>query len=248
MDPHQAPPFNIGVMQGCLSAPTWPSEFQNAKSTGFDFIEWIFDGDPSPPLATPEGIEKIRRQVHETGVRVGAISADFFRTHLLVGPDGQPSPSALERLEWLLERAKLLEIPHIVLPFVEESSISRLIQFEGLGFILQKFLPQVEATNVGLHLKTDLPPAQFAELLGNISHHLVRAVYDTGSSEPAQALGSYGDFVGSVHIHDFENGAHCQTSLQILKELEFKGPFTLMEARDIESAIRHRQFVENLLQ
>lgn len=229
----------IGILQGHLlssvrgsatpgSASDWGDEFQAAKMAGVDFIEWIYDDNHL--LDSDDGVVAIRNAIQKHGVPIRSVRANYFITHPLVLPDGQCPPSARERLEWLLKRVSPLSVAHIVLPFLESASVSRLIQFESLTFLMQRLAPIAEAAGVALHLKTDLPPSQVAELVHVVQHPSVQITYDPAGSaslgyDPTVEISTYGPSVGSVHLtHQAEN---LPFPLQILQKTGYLGPFTL---------------------
>jgi L-ribulose-5-phosphate 3-epimerase len=109
-------------MQGRLSASEtgalqefprreWEAEFERAAEAGFDSIQWLYDvyGEDVNPIATDEGVARMRELSAEYGVAVDSLCAHY----LIERPDD------LARLEWLIGRCWTLGIERVVLPFLE---------------------------------------------------------------------------------------------------------------------------------
>jgi L-ribulose-5-phosphate 3-epimerase len=267
----------IGIMQGRLSpavggriqafpVDTWPEEFSLAREAGLDCIEWVYEADTESanPLRTDEGIAQVRLLAENSGVAVWSICADYYMTERLVTSDGVPRENAVKHLIWLLQRASLLNVRHIVLPFVDDSSLQSPQEVEGLSAVLELVLSAVDRAGVELHLETDLGPADLMVLLKRISSPLVRMNYDIGNSaalghDPVEELTLLGPWLGSVHVKDRLRGgntvqlgtgaADFPTCFRIICSSGFRGPFVLQAAREegvneVSLAIRNREFVE----
>jgi len=267
----------IGIMQGRLSTQkgrriqsfpveTWREEFSLAREAGLDCIEWVYEAETGEanPLRTDGGIEEIRRQAVDSGISVSSVCADYFMSERLVSPNGRPRNSAVDHLKFLLERTSVLGASHIVLPFVDESSLRSSAEFEGLLDLLRIVAPIAERLSVELHLETDLEPTKLVLLFERVSHRYVRANYDIGNSAalgrgPVEELTLLGPWLGSVHVKDRLLGggtvqlgsgaADFPACFRLIHEAGFQGPFILQAAREkgineIELAIRNRKFIE----
>jgi L-ribulose-5-phosphate 3-epimerase len=89
----------------------WEVEFERAAVAGFASIQWLYDvyGEDVNPIASDDGIARIRELSREHGVAVDSLCA-----HYLV-----ERPGDSRRLEWLVERCRAAGIARIVLPFLE---------------------------------------------------------------------------------------------------------------------------------
>lgn len=270
----------IGIMQGRLSPPaggriqsfpvdTWHKEFGRAREAGLDCIEWIFEKETEEmnPLGRDEGVAEIRRLEKISGVGVWSVCADYYMSERLIDSDGMPREAALRHLIWLVERAGLLGARHIVLPFVDASSLRSRREIEGLLDVLRTVIPVAERSGVELHLETDLEPMELGALLERASHRLIRANYDIGNAaalghDPVEELTLLTRWLGSVHIKDRLLGggtvplgagaADFPSCFRLICAAGFRGPFILQAARDgslseVELAIRNRKFVEQHL-
>ena len=271
----------IGIMQGRLSPPeggriqsfpkrSWREEFARAWKAGLASIEWIYEAETEAlnPLGSDHGIEEVQATAKGSGVAAGSVCADYYMSERLVDQQGAPNRSATKHLGWLLGRVRRLGAVHVVLPFVDSSSLRSAREVEGLLAVLKEVIPVAEQAEVEIHLETDLPPDEFAGLLAAADHPLVRANYDTGNSaslgyDPRRELARLGPWLGSVHIKDRLRGggtvplgsgaADFGTCFRMLGEIGFEGPFVLQAAREerldkVELAITNRHFVEECFQ
>lgn len=266
----------IGIMQGRLLPPfegrfqafpahRWDEEFALARDVGLQCIEWIYEvpHEADNPLGTDEGLAKIHALTASTGVAVRSICADYYMERKLV-TDGRVCADAVAHLKWLIVRASRLGAAHIVLPFVDQSSLNGELDQRALHTALSELVPVAGHHAVELHLETDLPPAAFVDLLGTIDHRCVRANYDTGNSaalgyDPAVELTALRPWLGSVHIKDRVRGGGTvalgtgdtdfRTCLKQLTTAGYARPYILQAARDTvgdETAWcrQNRQFLE----
>jgi hexulose-6-phosphate isomerase len=248
-------------MQGRLSAPaqgrfqsfprdSWRQELADAPAAGIDAIEWIVDmyGDGANPIDTDSGIAELLDLERKHQVRVDSICADWFMEQRLVGDDPFECAKARKKLNWLLERSKLLGITRIVLPFVDASALSNARLLDKTVELLFDVLPLAHDKGVELHLETSLGPDQFASLLSRVEDPFIRVNYDIGNSaslgyDPREEVAAYGPRIGSVHIKDRVFGgttvplgsgdADLPLVFAQLGELRYAGPFVLQAARGV---------------
>src|SRR3990167_2812926 len=111
----------------------------------------------------------------------------------LIRPDGGLNDAALDRLRWLIGRAAAVGARHIVLPFVDGSSLASPAERGALSRLLNEALPAADRAGVELHLETDLPPAALADVMARAAHARLRVTFDMGNSaalgfDPAEEL------------------------------------------------------------
>jgi L-ribulose-5-phosphate 3-epimerase len=259
-------------MQGRLSPPVdghiqafpgaaWREEFARAAAAGLSCIEWIYgaEREEENPLSSDDGVEEIRRAAVDSGVTVSSVCADYYMVERLV-----ERPSLADHLAALVARSARVGARHVVLPFVDESSLGNAADIATLVDVLLRVAPQ---TPMELHLETDLRPEEFAALLERIGLPNVRANHDIGNSaslghDPDEELTVLGPWIGSVHVKDRVRGggtvplgtgdADLPRSLRLLRQASFSGPYILQVAREegiseVELAVRNRLFVESQL-
>jgi hexulose-6-phosphate isomerase len=209
----------ISIMQGRLSPPfegrfqafpakSWEKEFYLAKSLGVYSIEWIFEKfyAMENPIASEQGINRLKDLIDDSGVSVKSICADYYMTELLI-KNGHVIEKSWEHLLWLIKQAKKLNIIYVILPFVDASALKTVGCRNSLIFRLRKFLKEVEYLNIELHLEADMIPKDFLRIFMEVSHPLLKMNYDIGNSaslgyNPDDEFKLLGKYLGSVHIKD----------------------------------------------
>jgi hexulose-6-phosphate isomerase len=270
--------MRIGIMQGRLVPPVderiqafprenWDREFALAAKAGLACIEWVYDryGEDINPLATVDGINRIRELAGASGVDVRSVCADYFMERPLAKGSHRERRESLERLDWLLGQCGQLGVQRVVLPFVDQSAISSPMEEEGVIKALQSVLPTAERLGIELHLETSLGPDSFRALLARASHPLFKVNYDIGNSaslgyRPQEEFAAYGERLGSVHIKDRLLGgttvplgtgsADFGAVFGGLRQLRYAGDFILQAARgpqgdELAWTKENRAFVEN---
>ncbi|OGX48181.1 MAG: hypothetical protein A3G88_04135 [Omnitrophica WOR_2 bacterium RIFCSPLOWO2_12_FULL_63_16] len=270
----------VGIMQGRLSparngrlqsfpVETWRDEFFRAREAGLACLEWVYERqtESDNPLRTDDGLAETQRLAKETGVAVWSVCADYYMTNRLIQSDGKLDAGGVEHLVWLVGRVGALPARHIVLPFVDASSLATPREREGLASLLEAVMPAAEAAGVELHLETDVPPADVVRLMGRSDHPLVRITYDIGNSaaldrDPVEELTALRPWLGSVHVKDRAVGGGSvplgrgavdfPTCVRLIREAGFAGEWILQAAREdgvseVALAIRNRRFVEEHL-
>jgi hexulose-6-phosphate isomerase len=268
----------IGIMQGRLLPPTldriqafpagnWQSEFRSAAEAGLDCIEWIYELDTADqnPLGTDAGMAEIRDVVAETGVTVLSVCGDYYMPERLVALDGTVRHEMVEHLFWMIERASLVGARHMVLPFVDASSLSSSAELVGLLEVLELAMPVARGAGIGLHLETDLPADKLAVIVRDErADPLLRITCDIGNEAslgllPAEQYAELAPLLGSVHVKDRSVGgstvalgqgdADFDSIFSICAAQAYQGVFILQVARgsegdELDLARQNREFVE----
>ena len=271
----------IGIMQGRLSPPangriqsfpvaTWREEFALARAAGLACIEWVYEQETARdhPLMTEAGIADLRWLSQQSGITVRSICADCYMTDRLITAAGEVRSCNVTHLRWLMDRAAGLGSRHIVLPFVDGSSLRSQREREALLALLREVRSDVERSGMALHIESDLSPQEQVRVMTAVNHPLIRITYDMGNCaaaghDPQEELDAIGPWLGSVHVKDRTLGGGTvplgtgavdfPACFRIFHELGFAGPFILQAARDssvteLEHAKRNRAFVEQYLE
>ncbi len=74
-----SPPSKSGKFQSFLKF-SWREEFYKAKKCNLNIIEWIFEADEWEKnlISTAEGIDEIKKSIHDTGIEINSLCADYF--------------------------------------------------------------------------------------------------------------------------------------------------------------------------
>lgn len=215
-----SPRRTYGIMQGRLSPPedgrfqsfprlSWREEFPRAAAAGLDYIEWIVDsyGQTANPVLTPEGIAELHHLSRTHNIAIPAICGDWFMDFPLIRCTVEEREARQSFLETLLHAAHRIDAHHVVLPFVDESSIRTEEEQTLVLHILHEALLAAEELGVEIHLEADFPPAVFATFLARTPHPMLKVNWDSGNSSGLgfiahEEFAAYGDRIGSVHIKD----------------------------------------------
>jgi L-ribulose-5-phosphate 3-epimerase len=263
-------------MQGRLSPPvdgqlqafpagSWREEFAAAAAAGLDGIEWIYDATAaeSNPIAREGGVAEILDRAHSTGIRVSSVCADWFMAYPFGRGTAAEGAERRERLSWLIGRAALVAADHVVVPFVDNSSLSG-DELERVAAELEAVAAEAERHGVAIHLETDLAPREYASFLEQLAHSSIQVTYDVGNSaalghDPEEELAAYGDRIGSVHVKDRlrdggsvplgEGAASFELVFEGLNRCGYAGWFVLQPARgrtgdEVAWIRRSRELVE----
>jgi len=204
-------------MQGRLSEPidnriqsfpskTWREEFSKAEKIGFDLIEWVFDSLDNP-IITEEGLKELKKCIQNSKVKINSVCADYFMENLLFNLPKEELDKNLNILIHLIHQCSKLGIRIIELPFVDSSSLLIKNSLNEIFENLKPILLLLEKNNIFLTLETDLPPAQFYNLLKKFNCSHIKANYDIGNSisngfDPVLEITTLKDYIFNVHIKD----------------------------------------------
>jgi len=262
-------------MQWRLSAPvagqpqafpleTWRREFDDAKSLGFDCIEWLLaDGDlDANPLWTPAGIGQLRDAVDETHVHVLTVCGDYFLRNPIT--EGDPGVSTV-LLRRTIAQTAAAGASVLLVPCLEDSSIAQQAQREQAAEILAACGDAAAEEGVSLGVETDLPADQIIQWLSGIGHPAVGVYYDLGNAvamgyDPLREIPQLSAWMKGLHIKDrtYQGGnvplgtgsvpfAQC---LHALRDQGYTGPLVLETIRGDDfrqDAERHLMYIHELL-
>jgi len=252
----------IGVMQGRLlpkykgryqAHPIgyWEDEFEIAASLGLDLIEFILDYNEyeENPLMSLSGCKEIEEISNQSGVHVKTVCADYFMEAPLHSADLNVATLSAAVLRELILNSQTIGITDIILPLVDQSSLTTLECRDRFINALTPFLIDLEAQNVNLNLETDLDPSEFRQLLTQIDSKRVSVNYDTGNSaglgyDPEQEFAAYGDRITDIHIKDRvkdgfsvclgQGSANFAKIFKCVQNYGYTGPFIMQAFRDDE--------------
>ncbi len=243
---------------------TWQGEFATARAAGFDAIEWIFEQERAfeNPIWSASGRESIRRCVHETGVAVRSVCADYVMVHRLAGDGRATTDHAVGVLCELVEHASSIGAGRILVPLLETSAIDTPQLEDEAVAALERVRPHAERHGVVLGLEMEVPGERYAAVIGRLASRQVRAYYDTGNSA-AKGLAIESDVLPllpvleAVHVKDRELGgsscalgrgaAHFPSFFQTLCRHGWSGDLVLQSwfgADWHRDALRNKNFVE----
>lgn len=254
--------YKIGVMQGrllpryngCYQAHPvgyWQEEFWLAANLGFDLIEFILDFSEMEknPLIYDGGLDEILDVSEQTGVTVQSICADYLMAAPIHCPLDSVAKQSQSILKILIINAFRIGVRDIVVPCVDQSSLTDIESIRLFTKNLRPVLKLAEEYSVNLALETDLPPQPFYNLLKELNSPIVTVNYDTGNSASlgynlAEELAIYGDRITDIHIKDRIFGGSSvelgsgntdfDALFEALSKINYNGPFIMQAYRDDE--------------
>jgi L-ribulose-5-phosphate 3-epimerase UlaE len=229
----------------------WQDEFFIAEKIGLDCIEFILDFNDAEcnPLLKEGGIEEILNVMKKTGVSVKTVCADYFMEAPLHNRNKNIAIDSLSILSRLIDNSIKLGINDIVIPCVDQSTLSGIEEVNLFVEQISKIIPVIEEKKINLSLETDLAPQPFAELLEKLNSDNITVNYDIGNSaalgfNPVEELQAYGTKITDIHIKDRilgggpvilgEGNANFKYFFDALKPFNYQGPFIMQAYRDSE--------------
>lgn len=265
----------IGLMQGrtlprykglyqAFPLNYWEAEFFIAKELGFTHIEFVVDYADylKSPLFSKQGIEKIKEISLKSGIFVSSICADYFMAAPLHFEEFHQE--SLSSLETLIESAAELGAKDLVIPCVDQSSVTNKEQEERLRKSLVDVLPLAQAKGIFINLEADFAPKRFADFLSSVNSSFLKVNYDIGNSaslgfNPEEEFEFYGDKISDLHIKDRTRGggsvllgtgdANFPLVFSLLKKYDFKGNIVMQASRaesyqnEIPHLLKQKEFI-----
>ena len=209
----------IGVMLGRCSPyygdfvqgfpeNNWKNEFKISKNIGFNSIEWTFGKmNACNPIVSKEGRTDIKKLLEKYQLDLNSITINYFMINLM-------SESKLNRLSEqfktftnLISYCKDLSISYLIIPILDNSTLSNKIKYNNFIYNLKMFLDNNDLGNIWILLESDFSPKKINLLLKNFVNYNVAINYDTGNSSAndfivEEEFESYGTYIKNIHIKD----------------------------------------------
>jgi L-ribulose-5-phosphate 3-epimerase len=268
----------IGIMQGRLSPPSsarlqafpwasWQQEFQHAAACGFDAIEWLFEdeGFDRNPVWTDAGVEQIGAEIATTGTPLRSLCGDYFMQHPFFRVSDAEAVHSVAVLERLIAQASRLSLRTILLPVLEIAELRTRDEQAQLLERLRGPLDLAARLDVRIGLETELPAAEYRDLVETADHPALGAYFDTGNAaakgyDIARDVRVLGPLLCGVHVKDRkkdgpsvplgQGDADFPGFFAALAEVGYTGPLVLQAAFGpdfLGMAGSHLAFVRSLL-
>lgn len=272
----KGPLMNIGFMQGRLCDQVdgkiqafpwrdWESEFPLAGRLGITLIEWTLDQDGlhENPLMTEIGRQRILELSNQHGVRVFSLTGDCFMQEPFFKAEEKKRKSLLADLEAVLEASAIIGIRFVLIPLVDNSSLTTPKQEAVLIECLAPLREWLIKNRIKIIFESDFAPDRLVNFIEKFPADAFGINYDIGNSAAlgfiaAEEISRYGDRIDNVHIKDrMLNGTtvplgsgnvNFPSVFSALRRINYSGNFILQTARavdcDHEGAIqRYRDMV-----
>jgi L-ribulose-5-phosphate 3-epimerase len=249
----------IGFMQGRLSPlvdghiqafpwDCWQAEFPLAERHGFGLMEWTLDQDRlyENPLLTETGQAEIRALRDKHRVRISSLTGDCCMQSPFWKAEGAAGAQLEEDFRAVARACSAVGIAMMVLPLVDNGSLTTRAQEDRLVSVLQAHAPLLTQLGVQVVFESDFGPAELARFIDRLDPALFGVNYDIGNSaglgmSPVEEIAAYGHRIVNVHIKDRILGgttvplgtgnADFAAVFAALARVTYKGNYILQTAR-----------------
>ena len=265
----------IGFIQGRLSkvennriqifpVRNWKVEFQVASVNNIDKIEWTIDSETisENPLINSETLTEILVLMNQYSIQVPSVTCDYF----MEKPPWQESERDLEDvLTNIMNGMRLLNSTKLVIPLVDNSSLSNSKYKTMVINFFEKINPKIVENNIQICFESDFSPQDLADFINKFPKYNYGINYDMGNSAslgylPYEEFELYGDRIINVHIKDRllhgksvplgEGSVDFKSVFKCLKSTNYDGNYILQTARDaqgnhLSALLKYRSMVIN---
>jgi hexulose-6-phosphate isomerase len=266
---------NLGFMQGRLSPlqfnkiqafpwEHWKDEFEVAHKIDLRLIEWTIDcyKFEDNPLFTCQ--DEIKNLMQRFKVSVESVTDDDFMEN---PPWKYESGYSRERILKIISAMGELGAGILVVPLVDNSSISNCPNLFELNYFLKDLQSQLAKSSVRIAFELDLSPREVEIFINNLDERYFGINYDVGNSaslghSPLNEIKYYGNRIINVHIKDRILGggsvqlgrgnADLKLVFEELHRIRYEGNYIFQTARSStgnheKEITDSKKFVENLI-
>jgi len=243
----------------------WEKELEIGSSLNFKLMEWTIDSENflENPLLLEVETGQIAKLLKSKNIEIHSVTCDYY----MENPFGESDDfQVLANLKKIIEAMQLVKAHILVIPLVDNSSISEINQST-----VSKFLELAECLaehEVKIAFESDFNPPQLAEFIEYFPDHLFGINYDIGNSaalgfKPLEEFAEYGNRVINVHVKDRPFGgstvplgqgnADFSEIFRLLEQFKYQGNYILQTARakdgtHADTLSRYREMVVNWVQ
>lgn len=249
----------------------WREEFPLAAALQFSSIEWTIDDDGfnENPLMSPTGRDEISDLSRRFGLSIAGVTGDcFMQSPFWKACRPEERAQRLQMLRDVVSACAELSIPHVVVPAVDDASLSSAVEESAFRSGLMEVAGDLAQCGVRVAVESDYPPTRLAQLIDHLPHDVVGVNYDIGNSagcgfDPRDEFDAYGDRIINVHIKDRPRGgstvplgegaANFRRVFELLHACGYEGSLVLQAARatdgdHVGAIARYRAYIEEELQ
>lgn len=262
----------IGFMQGRLSDMqfgriqsfpwgVWENELDTSHLLGIKLMEWTIDNynfELNPILANPQMVKEI---LTLKNMKVDSITCDSFMESPFWQIGRDKSRKDLTKIVLAMD---IIGARMIVIPLVDNSSLSRLRNFEESVEFFLSFHELLENLNIQIAFEVDTDSSTTRLFIDRFPLGNYGINYDIGNSaslgfNPVDEFSSYANRIINIHVKDRKIGggtvplgegdADFDLVFNLLKSNSYEGNYILQTARDengdhAEALSRYLEFTE----
>jgi len=249
--------FNYGIMQGRLSPiinnkiqafpeKYWKYEFSKAKKLGLKSIEGTLDYENlhKNPIFSKDGQIKIKNLSKKYGIKINSLTGDCFMQKPFW--KRKNNENLIDDLKKIIESCKKLGVKYIVIPLVDNGSITNKDESQNLVKSCQKLIKYLKDSKVKLIFESDFPPKKLKNFISNFDKSYFGINYDSGNSAALnfnidEEFRYYGKYISNIHIKDRlvdgktirlgQGNVNFSKLFKNLKKIKYKKTLILQTAR-----------------
>lgn len=185
----------------------WKSEFSKAKKLGLKSIEWTLDykNINKNPIFRKSGQSEIKRLSNKYSVFIKSLTGDCFMQKPFWKLNN--NFKLIEDLKKTIEAAKEIGIQLIVIPLVDNGSLSNKAEVQNLLKICKNLKKNLKKTKIKLVFESDFNPKKLQKFIKKFDKRYFGINYDVGNSAALnydidEEFRLYGDRIYNIHIKD----------------------------------------------
>ena len=226
----------------------WQAEFASAKRHSFELMEWTLDQERlyENPLLTSTGQAEIIALRAQYGIAIGSLTGDCFMQSPFWKAEEKQREQLLGDFRAVAKACSAVGIVMMVLPLVDNGSLTTRVQEDLLISVLQNESPMLSELGVQVVFESDFAPLELARFIERLDPTLFGVNYDIGNSaglgmHPVEEIAAYGKRIVNVHIKDRVLGgttvplgtgsADFETVFTELAHIGYSGNYILQTAR-----------------
>ena len=249
----------IGFMQGRLSEivdgkiqsfpwENWELEFKEANKLGLTKMEWTIDQKNlyKNPIMSKEGRICIQKLSNLYKLEISSLTGDCFMQAPFWKYSGDKELLYKNDFSEVISSSISMGIKFIVVPLVDNGSISSIDEENKLIDFLNKLAPKLKDNSTFIVFESDYCPDEFYRFLIRLDPMVFGVNYDIGNSaslgyDPNEEFSLYGNRIYNIHVKDRilggttvplgEGNANFECVFRLLKAYKYSGNYILQTAR-----------------
>ena len=229
----------------CFPYNNWKKELHDASKININLIEWTIDNFTlkKNPLLTNDGIQEVMKIIKQENININSVTLDI----LMERPYWKKEEyEIVDIFEKIINGCIKLGIQILVLPLVDNGSITQEKHITGLIKLVDKFESLLLTNKIKIAFESDFEPYKLKKLIDKFDRKFVGVNFDTGNSAslgiaPDIEIPLLGEDILNVHIKDrlfggvtvpLQKGA-CKFDIifKELKKIKYNGNYILQTAR-----------------
>ena len=185
----------------------WKSEFSKAKKLGLNTIEWTLDYKNlyKNPIFKKKGKLEIKRLSKKHSVFIKSLTGDCFMQKPFWKLN--KNTKLLEDFKKIIEAANDIGIKVIVIPLVDNGSLSKKVEVQNLLRICKYFKKYLQRTKIKIVFESDFNPKKLQKFIKKFDKKYFGINYDVGNSAALnydidEEFNLYGERIYNIHIKD----------------------------------------------